>query len=96
LSPGFSTYQIIGPSALSEGFLPGVTSLTFTPELPHVVQPGGQQGTYWEYWVDVMEVSPFGRCGLLADTNTNGLHGLESALVAFVETTCRAHRDATF
>jgi hypothetical protein len=60
LSPGFSTYQIIGPSALSEGFLPGVTSLTFTPELPHVVQPGGQQGTYWEYWVDVMEVSPFG------------------------------------
>jgi hypothetical protein len=36
------------------------------------------------------------RCGLLADANTNGLHGLESALVAFVETTCRAHRDATF
>jgi hypothetical protein len=60
LSPGFSTYQIIGPSALTEGFLPGVTSLTFTPELPHVVQPGGQPGTYWEYWVDVMEVSPFG------------------------------------
>jgi hypothetical protein len=36
------------------------------------------------------------RCGLLADTNTNGLHGLESPLVAFVETTCRARRDATF